>query len=92
MAVMLPGRPLLLGASNCVVSLYIYHLVCAASAECRASGDVAICRQSVSQSGSRWSRVKQSSRRRARSRTRRWSIVAVINKMINFNYEFIMFT
>ena len=41
---------------------------------------------------SRWSRVKQSSRRRARSRTRRWSIVAVINKMINFNYEFIMFT
>ena len=44
------ARPaLLLGASNCVVSLYIYHLVCAASAECRASSDVAICRQSVSQ-------------------------------------------
>ena len=41
----LSGRPLLLGASNGVVYIYIFIIwFCAASAECRASSDVAICR------------------------------------------------
>ena len=48
------------------LSFYIFiRWFCAASAECRASSDVAICRQSVSQSESRWSTVKQSSRRQS---------------------------
>ena len=88
-AFLLPGRPLSLRYPITAFYIYIYYTLRTANCEQRASSDMTI---TAGQSVSRGSTVKQSSRRRARSRTRRWSIVAVINKMINFNYEFIMFT
>ena len=70
----LSGRPL---SRDIQSDCYIYNTLCAASAERRASSDIAVA---ADQSVSRWSTVNSSSCRRARSRARRWSIVALVNK------------
>jgi len=85
----LSGRPLFWSVQS-YRRIYIYttHL-CAASVERRASSDiVSMPTGSVSQSVSRRSAVNSSSRRRVRSRARRWSIVALVNKWLTLTMGF----